>query len=254
MTVEDCTLHTNVATLSNGGGIYNYCGELTVLNSNFFDNTAGGYYAYGGGICSRGGTLTVANSAFAKNAGYASTDICSDSEVTTVINSTIVGNLVSSSGMGLPSDYSGVLTLMNSVVSGTLRITLSDDSTNNLIGLDPQFVRNPGTNGPDDYGDLRLRPDSPAIDAGDDSLLPQDLFDLDADGDTGEPIPFDLVGNPRIQDGDADGIATVDIGAYEFFAIPAIPGDLNSDGFVGTPDLDIVRANWGQSVPAGESL
>ena len=33
---------------------------------------------------------------------------------------------------------------------------------------------------------------------------------------------------------------------------PTIPGDLNGDGFVGSGDLDIVRANWGQSVTAGD--
>ena len=31
-----------------------------------------------------------------------------------------------------------------------------------------------------------------------------------------------------------------------------IPGDLDADGFVGSGDLDIVRANWGQTVPAGD--
>jgi len=30
-----------------------------------------------------------------------------------------------------------------------------------------------------------------------------------------------------------------------------LPGDLNGDGFVGGDDLDIVRAHWGQEVPAG---
>jgi hypothetical protein len=31
----------------------------------------------------------------------------------------------------------------------------------------------------------------------------------------------------------------------------AIPGDLNGDGVVGGPDLDIIRSFWAQSVPAG---
>jgi len=31
-----------------------------------------------------------------------------------------------------------------------------------------------------------------------------------------------------------------------------LPGDLDGDGFVGSSDLDIVRANWGQSVSAGD--
>ena len=33
---------------------------------------------------------------------------------------------------------------------------------------------------------------------------------------------------------------------------PAIPGDLDGDGFVGSSDLDIVRGNWGQSVTPGD--
>ncbi len=32
----------------------------------------------------------------------------------------------------------------------------------------------------------------------------------------------------------------------------AVPGDLNADGVVNSGDLDIVRANWGQSVPVGD--
>ena len=66
----------------------------------------------------------------------------------------------------------------------------------------------------DDYGDLHLSPGSPAIDAGSNSLLPADEHDLDGDGDVVEPLPFDLGGNPRIQNG------TVDIGAYEYEPSP----------------------------------
>ncbi len=32
---------------------------------------------------------------------------------------------------------------------------------------------------------------------------------------------------------------------------PGVPGDLNGDGMVGSADLDIVRANWGQTVEVG---
>ena len=37
-----------------------------------------------------------------------------------------------------------------------------------------------------------------------------------------------------------------------YLAAFTLPGDLNGDGTVGSGDLDIVRANWGQSVPAGD--
>ena len=33
---------------------------------------------------------------------------------------------------------------------------------------------------------------------------------------------------------------------------PSLPGDLNADGMVDSQDLDIVRANWGLTVPVGD--
>ena len=95
----------------------------------------------------------------------------------------------------------------------------------------------------DDYGDLRLCPNSPAVDAGSNSDIPADIFDLDGDSDVDEPIPYDLAGQPRIIGG------SVDMGAYE-----TLPGDLDGDGYVGSSDLDIVRANWGEAVEAGDVL
>ncbi len=36
--------------------------------------------------------------------------------------------------------------------------------------------------------------------------------------------------------------------------VPSIPGDLNSDGFVGLDDLDIILTNWNQTIPPGDLL
>ena len=48
-------------------------------------------------------------------------------------------------------------------------------------------------------------------------------------------------GLPRVIDGNLDGIATVDIGAYEY-----LPGDVNYDGRVNILDLIAIRASLGQ--------
>ena len=138
----------------------------------------------------------------------------------------------------------------------------SQSTSHNIIGIDPRFVRDPSDGGDgwgdnpqthdvdesanDDYGDLRLTADSPAVDAGDDALLPADTYDLNADGDTAEAVPFDLGGNARVV-GEA-----VDIGAYEYVTPSGVPGDLNNDGVVvDSADLDIVQVYWGRSVIAG---
>jgi len=53
-------------------------------------------------------------------------------------------------------------------------------------------------------GDYHLLPSSPCIDAGDPNYLP-------------EPNETDLDGEPRVLDGDNDGIPVVDMGAYEYW-------------------------------------
>jgi len=118
------------------------------------------------------------------------------------------------------------------------------------IDADPLFV---DPDGPDDiFGteddDVRLLRCSPCIDAADNEAVPADEFDLDDDGNTSEPLPFDLDGNPRFVD---DPYVTdtgngtppiVDMGAYEFQA--DCPGDLNGDRTVGHADLGILLAAW----------
>jgi len=89
---------------------------------------------------------------------------------------------------------------------------------------------------------LRLSPDSPCIDAGDNSSVPADTADLDGDGNTTEPIPFDLDGHPRIIDGDCNDSNIVDIGAYEFAW--AYIGDFDDECDVDFEDFAIFALAW----------
>jgi hypothetical protein len=144
------------------------------------------------------------------------------------------------------------------------------------IDVDPLWVRmpSPGPDGKwgtddDDYGDLRLRPGSPVIDAADNRKAPADTLDVDEDGDVAEPLPLDAAGRPRFSDDpatedtgiespDFPELAVVDMGAYEFDncedpceSSAACPeADVNCDGVVDGFDVSIIRntANWLQEV------
>lgn len=72
-------------------------------------------------------------------------------------------------------------------------------------------------------GDLRLAAGSPGIDAGDPNTEINDQ-------------PLDFVGHYRIVDGDGNGEARIDMGAFEFDS--TAPGDLNCDGAIDTRDIN----------------
>ncbi|MBU0718193.1 MAG: right-handed parallel beta-helix repeat-containing protein, partial [Planctomycetes bacterium] len=83
----------------------------------------------------------------------------------------------------------------------------------------------------------RLSAGSPCIDAGNNTAVPADKLDLDDDGNTTEPIPFDLDGSPRFQD-DLATVDTgngappiVDMGAYEYQAPCEDDGDCQDGSF-----------------------
>ncbi len=81
-----------------------------------------------------------------------------------------------------------------------------DDGNN--VDADPLFVQNVNfTNAPTLAGNARLQGASPALDTGDNTLV--------AAG-----VTTDLDGNPRIIDGNGNGVAIVDRGAYEHLGCP----------------------------------
>jgi uncharacterized repeat protein (TIGR01451 family) len=136
----------------------------------------------------------------------------------TIQNSIIWGNVATSG----PQVYnvSSTPSYAYSLVQG-----LNPSGTGNLDGkaATPDFIRDPdpgadatwGT-ADDDYGDLRLRPTSPAIDAGDNSA------DTDANTSGVQPLPAtDLGGYARfvdvssVTDTGSGTAPIVDLGAYE---------------------------------------
>ena len=169
----------------------------------------------------------------------------------------MLNNVVTRDGIWIRSSSSR-LEVANSLVPGGMNSIQTIDNPivvwgPNNIDADPLFV-DPGhwddAGTPDDtsddtfiLGDYHLLPGSPCIDAGTNDVDNPDTPEVETLPDT------DLASIPRIIDGNLDGTATVDIGAYEY-----LPGDVNYDGRANILDLITIRANIGQdpasSLPA----
>lgn len=217
-TLDRCTFTRNI------GLIDSVAGSLTITNSVFQANA--------GAVGNSSGQMRIENSIFAGNTGDLGSVISNDGDAT-ITNSTLYSNHgLSSESSQIHS--SGPLVITNSLIWGdgapfsrsTLFFNTVQASYSNIRGgfpgagnidVEPRVVRAPwtgadgafapiryGNDDPpsspfmdgDDYGDLRLRPDSPLLNAGSNAAVPGGMA-------------VDLDGRPRIQGG------TVAIGAYE---------------------------------------
>ncbi|RKY16961.1 MAG: hypothetical protein DRP63_04520, partial [Planctomycetota bacterium] len=196
-TIRDCTFSGNSADDYGGAIRCISSSSPTIVNCVFDGNSAG---SYGGAIrCSSSSSLTVTNCSFSGNsASYGGAIQCSSSSSPTLNNCILWGNSASVSGDEIYIEDSGSSCTLNYCcvdntgyggLTGRIR-------ENNCIHSDPQFVDAAN-------GDYHLKDTSPCIDAGDNSYVPSG-------------VTTDLDGNQRIVDGDNDGTATVDIGAYEY--------------------------------------
>ncbi|RKY14085.1 MAG: hypothetical protein DRP63_08885, partial [Planctomycetota bacterium] len=196
--IINCTFSGNSASTC-GGAIYCWSSSPTITNCAFSDNSANG----GGALYCSSSSPTLTNSTFSGNSASGGGAICCDSSSPTMNNCILWGNTASNSGNEIYISDSGCSCTLNySCVDKTgygfgsgVPTTTIDDS-NNCIFVDPQFVDAAG-------GDYHLKPASPCIDAGDNGYVPSG-------------VDKDLNGNKRIVDGDNNGTATVDIGAYEY--------------------------------------
>jgi hypothetical protein len=254
-TVIGCTFSHNKA--GGGAAVYNLVASPTLINCVFIGNIAEG----GGGMTNQQSSPTMINCIFSGNAatlsyGGAVSNISGGT--TTLVNCTLSGNFAQAYGGAIYCGHLGhTTTLSNSIAwgntvaqepyygidiyigtMGTLQVDYSDVGfISNLggtyiagpnIAADPNFVRDPNDGGDgwgtgsDDFGNLRLTLGSPCLDAADNDNVPADTNDLDNDGNTTEPIPFDLDGSPRFVDHPLipdTGNGTppiVDMGAYEY--------------------------------------
>ncbi len=233
----DCEFRDNLAD-RDGGAIHHWADESTGAQLHLERCLIAGNISgfRGGGIRNEGCDIWVENSILARNrTGYGGGGVngsyCHFDNCTFLKNASLhYGGAHIYSGTGTKVWHcilqgTGYYPLVGGIAVRYSATNFNAPGAGNII-VDPLFV---DEDGPDDDlstwddNDLRLQPDSPCIDASD----PNAVFDVDA---------RDLDGYLRVCDGDQDGFALVDMGAYEFGA--SIRGDLNCDGLVNFDDVD----------------
>jgi len=204
LTVKSSTISGNTAAQSDGGGIAILGGQVMLLNTTLSGNTAasegGGLY---GANSSGGGGATLLNCTVADNTASAGAGIYHNSAVNldaTIVADNIGGNCVASTDC----------------VSWCHN--LDSENSCGFVGPGDQVNTDPLLGPLADNGGAThtraLLAGSPAVDGGDPI---NGCIDLQA-----TPLGADQRGFPRPADGDLDGAAVCDIGAFEYGSLPVL--------------------------------
>jgi len=203
--IKECDLVGNRSGLVGGGIRFQDGVSATALNCKIVNNSS----EYDGGVsanaCVRISMTNCLVSGNFSELGVGGLKINSDDTVIT--NCTVVNNTGGEGRAGaLGGSYKGVI---NTLFAGN-SMPLFDtwDSEFSYCYFEDQVGDSKLTDS------FHLQADSPCIDAGDNSAVTEGT---------------DLDGNARIVDGDGDGAAVVDIGAYEYFIPSATPATVKGE-------------------------
>ncbi len=238
---------------STGGGLYLSDGSPVVENATFSGNSAG---TAGGGLAVYSGSPTLTNAIFAGNIAATGGAIYHNAANSLLTNITLARNVGQGLGGGIYNDAGSGPTIRNTIIShnsdstggtqaaqiylqGASQVTVTYSlisgtspytGSQNIVG-NPQFVQlpTPGdgswlSRGDNSYGDLRLLTGSPAIDRGLNAICPAK----------------DIRGFNRPLDGDGNGSAICDLGAYEHAVVTA---DFSAAPVEGKPPLAVTFTN-----------
>ncbi len=221
-----------------------------ITNCRFSSNSAG---IYGGAIYTEYRcNPVISNCLLAGNAAYVGGTIYNRTSKSSVINCTLTGNSAILTTGGIISSQTSTtqseITVSNCIFWNNSDISGTDQQAQLFVpsgsvlanynciqgwtgllggvgnfGDDPCFVE-AGYYDPCNIwvdGDYHLLRGSPCIDSGNSAAVASDITDLDGDGDTNEPLPYDLERNARFADKPNSPDAgygpwpIVDMGVYE---------------------------------------
>ena len=235
--------------VNQGGAMRTRNVPIQIFNSTFSNNqtTIAPTANYQGGV---GGALnltgsvkaTIANSTFDNNhATWVAGAIAGNANIT--LNNSILYNNTASNG----TNRWGIQQHTTSTIAGSNNIQFPNNGTptevtHGITTVDPML--SPLSNKGGTTSTRAIAQGSPAINAGNNNLIPQDLLDLDNDGNTTETLPYDQRGSgfERISHN------TVDIGAYELQIAEVndlLQGGLGNDTLLGGLGNDTLLGGLG---------
>ncbi|MFT7669605.1 MAG: putative outer membrane repeat protein [Planctomycetota bacterium] len=200
VSIDNCLIFGNIAAGHSGGILMNAAGGASITNCSFFLNEA----TNGGGL-----VLNSSEGADVRNCLFWENQATVDGPQIHVLD-----------GASVNVDYCNLQGGSTGIDTVNLAVLIYGSHNS---GVYPGFI---DPSGPDDDittwedNDVRLGPSSVARDAGDNTVVPLDIFDLDGDSNTTEPVPIDLAGESRFVDSDQPDTGVgpapiVDLGCYE---------------------------------------
>lgn len=231
-----------------GGGLYIQLNSAPVVRRSLIASNSAGRIG-GGLVFVANAAGVVENSLIYDNEAPTGSGIYVAESSPTIRHNTVVANRANATdkGHGIYLYINAAPEIVNTIISH------HDTGVSGVASSSPTLVRNiVGSNASADYAGVT--PGASDINADPQLVSPHAPFDLqtlDASParDSADPAPalsVDYVNAPRPVDGDGDGTAIADIGAYEmpFSGTPMACPDFNNDKQVDLADVTAVVSRW----------